>query len=392
MRIGILGLLALLTVVGCSGNSAGANTAEPVVGKTPVSTASLSGESLPPRTPAQLKVDSDLLAGLTAEEQRTIAVFRSASESVVFVTNIAYRQTSVFSRRLSRVAQGTGSGFLWDLEGHIVTNYHVIKDGTEFLVTLSDGEERPAKLVGSAPFKDLAVLKLEDLPAGVRPLQVGSSSNLIVGQKVLAIGNPFGLDHTLTTGVVSALGRELDAEGGAKIENVIQTDAAINPGNSGGPLLDSAGRLVGVNTAIFSPSGASAGIGFAIPVDTVQRLIPDLITYGFPNRPALGIGLVDDRIARRNRIRGLVIQNVGKGTPAEEAGLRGLGRDRRGEVVLGDIIREVNGEEVDTRGQLSVALEKVGIGNEAMLTVERQGKRLTLPVRLSSIQEVSGDR
>ncbi len=392
MRIGILGLLALLTAVGCSGSSPAANAAEPTVVTTPVRNPSLSGDSLPARSPAEIEVDSDLLAGLTVEEQRTIAVFRSASESVVFVTNIAYRQTSRFSRRLSRVAQGTGSGFLWDFEGHIVTNYHVIKDGTEFLVTLSDGEERPAKLVGSAPFKDLAVLKLEEPPAGVRPLQVGSSSNLIVGQTVLAIGNPFGLDHTLTTGVVSALGRELDAEGGAKIENVIQTDAAINPGNSGGPLLDSAGRLIGVNTAIFSPTGASAGIGFAIPVDTVRRLVPDLITYGFPNRPALGIGLVDDRIARRNRIRGLVVQDVGKGTPAEEAGLQGLGRDRRGEVVLGDIIREVNGEEVDTRGQLSVALEKVGIGNEAMLTVERQGKRMMLPVRLSSIQEVSGDR
>ena len=343
--------------------------------------------------PAQTRVASADLSELTAGERRTIQVFRDASQSVVFVTNLGLRRDR-FSRVTTKVPQGTGTGFVWDSAGHIVTNHHVVRGGrgTTYKVTLADGSEHEARLVGVAPHKDLAVIKIDAESASLAPVRVGTSGNLIVGQSVLAIGNPFGLDHTLTTGVVSALGRELDAEGGRTIEDVIQTDAAINPGNSGGPLLDSAGRLVGVNTAIYSPSGASAGIGFAIPVDTVNDMVPQMIEFGQPIQPALGIDLVDDRQVRRSGIRGVVIRSVGSGTPAAEAGLSGLGRDRNGNLIVGDVILAVNGADVATRGDLQDELEKVGVGGEARLTVERKGKRVDVPVTLTSLQALQGEQ
>ena len=207
---------------------------------------------------------------------------------------------------VTEIPQGTGSGFVWDQDGHIVTNFHVVQEGDRANVTLNDGSTYPATIVGTTPDKDIAVLKIDAPPQKLLPLPIGQSSNLKVGQKVLAIGNPFGLDQTLTTGVISGLGREIKSVSGRPIHDVIQTDASINPGNSGGPLLDSSGRLIGINTAIYSPSGANAGIGFAVPVDTVNQIVPQLMKFGKITRPGLGISILADQIAQQNRIDGVV--------------------------------------------------------------------------------------
>jgi S1-C subfamily serine protease len=217
--------------------------------------------------------------GLFEDEKRTIGIFRQASPSAVHITTLAVRRDRL-TRNLSRIPQGTGSGFIWDREGRVVTNYHVIQGADAADVTLADQSVWKARLVGGFPDKDLAVLVIDTPKERLRPVPLGTSHDLEVGQSVFAIGNPFGLDQTLTTGIISALGREIESANGQTIGDVIQTDAAINPGNSGGPLLDSAGRLIGVNTAIQSPSGASAGIGFAIPVDEVNRVVPQLIRDG----------------------------------------------------------------------------------------------------------------
>jgi S1-C subfamily serine protease len=322
--------------------------------------------------------------GLTRDEVRTIKVFRKASDSVVYITTVALRW-DLFSLDVLQVPRGSGSGFVWDDRGHIVTNYHVIADGDRFRVTLADGDEWDAVVVGAAPNKDLAVLKI-GAPAGVlHPLPVGSSSTLAVGQKVLAIGNPFGLDHTLTVGVVSALGRELESPGGRIIRNVIQTDAAINPGNSGGPLLDSRGRLIGVNAAIFSPSGASAGIGFAVPVDTVKRLVPQLVRYGHPIQPGIGIVPLPDRWAAQLGVEGVVVRKVIPGSPAARAGLVGIRSTRSRRIVLGDVIEAVNGHPVASVDDLLYEFEAAGVGARVELTVSRGGRRRTVTVRLEAV-------
>ncbi len=257
------------------------------------------------------------LAGdLGPEEIRQIEVFRRAAPSVVNVHSLALRR-NLFSLDVFEIPRGSGSGFVWDREGHVVTNFHVLEGGSSFQVTLSDQSTWEAKLVGAAPAKDLAVLRIDAPRRKLDPLELGHSSTLVAGQKVLALGNPFGLDHSLTVGVVSALGRELRAPNGRTIRDVIQTDAAINPGNSGGPLLDSSGRLIGVNSAIYSPSGASAGVGFAVPVDTVRRLVPQLIQHGRPIRPGIGIVPLSEAIAARNELEGVVIREIVPGTPAE---------------------------------------------------------------------------
>ena len=253
--------------------------------------------------------------GLTEDERNSIGVFRSASPAVVYVTSTAVRR-DLFSFNAIEVPQGSGSGFVWNTQGYIVTNFHVISGASRLLITLSDQSQWPAKVIGVAPEKDLAVLKVGAPVAALHTLPLGDSADLEVGRKVLAIGNPFGLDTTLTTGVVSALGREIEAVNDRKIRDVIQTDAAINPGNSGGPLLNSQGELIGVNTAIYSPSGASAGIGFAIPVNTVVRYVPQLIKYGRINRPVLGVEPVDERWSRSRGIEGVVIAKVQPGSPA----------------------------------------------------------------------------
>jgi S1-C subfamily serine protease len=250
---------------------------------------------------------------LAGDEQNTIDIFRSAAPSVVYITSIAVRR-NLFSLNVYEIPQGTGSGFIWDRQGRIVTNFHVISDASRLEVTLADRSTWKAALVGAAPDRDLAVLQITAPASKLQPIAVGESTNLLVGQKVFAIGNPFGLDQTLTTGVVSALGREITAVTGRTIHDVIQTDAAINPGNSGGPLLDSAGRLIGVNTAIYSPSGASSGIGFAVPVGEVNRVVPQIISKGKVLRPGLGVTLANRSLTRDLGLEGVLVLKVLPGT------------------------------------------------------------------------------
>ncbi len=314
-------------------------------------------------------------------ERSTISLFEAAAPSVVYITTFARGAPNPFGRT-GGVRRGAGSGFIWDSAGHVVTNNHVIEGADRVGVRLDSGEVVPARVIGTAPDFDLAVLKLAETRASLRPIPIGSSSDLKVGQAVFAIGNPFGLDRTLTTGVISALGRRLPTANRREIADVIQTDAAINPGNSGGPLLDSAGRLIGVNTAILSESGASAGIGFAVPADTVNRVVPRLIAEGRVPRPGIGILVAEDELAARLGVAGVVVARVGSGSPAERAGLRGFD-ERAGR--LGDVITHVAGRPVRTLADLAAALAAVGIGNEAELTVLRDGARITLTVKVVDI-------
>jgi S1-C subfamily serine protease len=321
-----------------------------------------------PVAPAAVVARGDL----AGDEQATIELFRRAAPSVLFITSIAVRRDR-FRMNVLEIPRGTGSGFLWDDRGHVVTNFHVLQNADAFQVTLSDHTTWDAKFVGGAPDKDLAVLKIETPDRKLEPLLVGASADLLVGQKVFAIGNPFGLDHTLTTGIISALGREIDSVSGLPIRDVIQTDAAINPGNSGGPLLDSAGRLIGVNTAIYSPSGSSAGIGFAIPVDTVNWVVSDLIAHGKLIRPTLGVQLAPDPLARELGVEGALIVEVVEGSGAERAGLRPTRRDRLGRLVLGDRIVAIDDREVRSGADLILILEKRRAGETVRVRVDRDG-------------------
>jgi len=318
---------------------------------------------------------------LTADEQSLTELFEQASPSVAYITSVALRR-DFFRLNVMEIPSGTGSGFVWDDRGNIVTNFHVIRGAHRAEVTLADGSTWEASLVGTAQEKDLAVLHIEAPRSQLHPIRIGTSFDLRVGQTVLAIGNPFGYDHTLTSGIVSAIGREIVSTDGVPIRDVIQTDAAINPGNSGGPLLDSAGRLVGVNTAIVSPSGSYAGVGFAIPVDTVNWVVPQLIAYGKVRRPDLGVELAADHIVRRSGIEGAVVIGVEPGSGAESAGIRPAYRDSRGRVMVGDIIIAVDGEPVRSGGELGLALEKYAVGDVVTVTVSREGrdvdKRITL--------------
>jgi S1-C subfamily serine protease len=304
-----------------------------------------------------LSREVDYLSFATEDEANSTEIFSKASPSVVFVTNTAL-QRSFFSLDVHEIPRGSGTGFVWDESGLIVTNFHVIAGAHRLTVTLQDQKEYDAEVIGVAPGKDLAVLRIEDPPGDLVALPIGDSSELSVGRKVLAIGNPFGLDTTLTTGIVSALDREIQAPGNRTIRGVIQTDAAINPGNSGGPLLNSLGQLVGVNTAIYSPSGASAGIGFAIPVNTVKDVVPQLIAYGRVLRPIIGVELASDRWIQRYRIPGVPVVHVYPGLPADRAGIRGARRTSRGEVQLGDIIVAVNGRKVRSNDDYLTAIER----------------------------------
>jgi S1-C subfamily serine protease len=320
---------------------------------------------------------------LAADEQNTIDIFHQAAPSVVYITSIALRR-NLFSLNVHEIPQGTGSGIIWDDQGRIVTNFHVISDANRLEVTLADHSTWKAVLVGAAPDRDLAVLQVS-APAGkLRPLTIGTSDDLLVGQKVFAIGNPFGLDQTLTTGVVSALGREINSVTGRTIHDVIQTDAAINPGNSGGPLLDSAGRLIGVNTAIYSPSGASSGIGFAVPVSEVNRVVPQIIRHGKVIRPGLSITLANRNMTADLALDGVLILTVEPGSTAAQAGLRPT-RQVRGGWVLGDIIEQVNGVRVTDYNSLRDALELHAIGETVTLTLLRDGATVTVDVALEAV-------
>jgi S1-C subfamily serine protease len=281
-----------------------------------------------------------------------------------------------------QMPKGTGSGFVWDQDGHVVTNYHVIQGADAARVTLADQSSWSARLVGAYPDKNLAVLVIDTPREQLHPIPVGTSHDLQVGQKAFAIGNPFGLDHTLTTGVVSAVGREIESVTHRTIKDAIQTDAAINPGNSGGPLLDSAGRLIGVNTAIYSPSGAYAGIGFAIPVDEVNRVVPKLIREGKVNRPWLGVQPAPDQLARRLGLKGVLVFDVEPGGPAAEAGLRPTRRDESNHIQLGDVIVAVDDQPVRSANDLFDVLEQHHVGDTVQVTVLRDGEEHRVPVKL----------
>ncbi len=321
---------------------------------------------------------------LGADERMTITVFERATKSVVFIANTAMQQ-DIWSLNVMEVPQGSGSGFVWNKQGHIVTNFHVIYGADAIKVTLADRSEHRAKLVGADPDHDLAVLQIQGSDGQLEPMAIGASHDLRVGQKVLAIGNPFGLDHTLTTGVVSALGRTIKSMSNRTIEGVIQTDAAINPGNSGGPLLDSAGRLIGVNTQIVSPSGAYAGIGFAVPVDTVNRIVPELIKHGKLIRPGLGVSLVPDAMAKRWGIKGVIIGKVIRGGAADRAGLKGARETVMGQIQLGDVLVSVSGKSVTTIDNLMDVLEAHKVGEQVMVEILRGNRHEKVSVTLQAV-------
>jgi len=339
-------------------------------------------------TPVQALSPANAVAEDTAlllpDERNTINVFQEMAPSVVFITSRAIRQGFFFTDTYE-IPAGSGSGFVWDNQGHIVTNFHVVEDASALTVTLSDHAAYEAEVIGTEQNKDIAVLRIKTSSSKLKPVKIGSSTNLQVGQKVVAIGNPFGLDQTLTTGVVSALGREIKAGNGRTIQDVIQTDAAINPGNSGGPLLDSRGQLIGMNTAIISPSGSSAGIGFAVPVNTVNRIVPQLIKYGRVSRPGLGIQVVNDALARRAGIAGVIIGEVQRGSAAAKAGLRGLQRNRVGESYVGDVIIGINDKPVRNYGELGDVLEQYKVGESVAVKILRDGEEKSVRVQLQQV-------
>jgi S1-C subfamily serine protease len=322
-------------------------------------------------------------ADLSDLEKSTIALFSGRSKSVVHLTTIRV-QTDIMRLNALAVPEGTGSGFLWDTQGHVVTNFHVIQGAHAARVTLADHRVFEAKLVGTSPRNDIAVLRIDGTDADLTPIVLGGSSDLAVGQQVFAIGSPFGLDYTLSTGVISALGREIEGVSGVPILGAIQTDAAINPGNSGGPLLDSSGRLIGMNTSILSPSRVSAGIGFAIPIDTIARAVPQIIKYGREVRPSIGVQLVEDTLTQRFRLRGALVHHVIPEGPAAKVGLRPTRQDpQSGGIALGDLIISVDDEAIESNADLYLALEKHKQGDKVKLGVVRNGERLDVEVELA---------
>ena len=324
------------------------------------------------------------LGDLGADERASIEVFKRISPSVTYITNKRF-QRDYFSFNVMEIPQGTGSGFLWDNKGHIVTNFHVVYEADEIEVRMRDGKSYDADVVGADPDHDLVVLQINATNLNISPVMIGDSNDLQVGQKVLAIGNPFGLDSTLTTGVISALGRTIQSMTKRYIHDVIQTDAAINPGNSGGPLLDSFGRLIGVNTAIISPSGTYSGVGFAVPVDTVNRIVTKLINHGKVGRPGFGISLIPEHIMSRIGTEGVGILEVFKGSSAEEAGLREVKRLSNGRVQMGDIIIEVAGSKIRGSSDLVRILDKHEVGDEVDIIIIRENVKKSIQIVIQSV-------
>ncbi|MFM1897528.1 MAG: hypothetical protein RLZZ385_2602 [Pseudomonadota bacterium] len=328
----------------------------------------------------------DYQAFKTNDEENNIEVFKRASPSVVYITNSRLIR-SFYSLNPQEVPQGSGSGFIWNDQGYIVTNFHVVQQANRVTVTLQDGSTYDATAVGVEPDKDLAVLKIDAPADKLVPVTLGDSSLLEVGRKVVAIGNPFGLDTTMTVGIVSALGREIDSVSRRKIRDVIQTDAAINPGNSGGPLLNSLGELVGVNTAIYSPSGASSGIGFAIPVNTVKKIVPDLIAYGRVQTPVLGVTLFSlnqaDYLRRTWGIEGVPVGDVLEGSELDRQGMRGLTSSRYG-WVLGDIIVAIDGVAMNNEDDLVTLLESRRAGDRVRVVARRDNETREYTVELQA--------
>jgi 2-alkenal reductase len=318
---------------------------------------------------------------LLPAEQAVVELFQNAAPSVAYITTEILQPTGFFT---STVAKGAGSGFVWDADGHVVTNNHVVEGARSVYVQLDAGEPIEARIVGTSPDYDLAVVQLNRPPRNLRPIPLGTSRELRIGQSVFAIGNPFGLQRTLTRGIVSALDRELPTTEYREVAGVIQTDAAINPGNSGGPLLDSAGRLIGVNTAIRSESGSSAGIGFAIPADLVNRVVPSLISRGRAPLPGIGINPVRPDLVERLGIAGVVIAEVVRGTPAAKAGLKPVDTKTNS---LGDIIVAVNGKRVETLSTFVVELDRAGIGSTVDLTVVRDDRKRHVKVQVMDLEQ-----
>jgi S1-C subfamily serine protease len=335
----------------------------------------------PDATPRAITARRDL----ADDEKATIALYRQTAPSVVHVTRLS-RRRDPYSFNILQIPSGTGSGFVWDADGHVVTNNHVVEGASAFEVVLADHSKYKATVVGVSPDHDLAVLKIDAPTSELHPISLGSSHDLQVGQKVFAIGNPFGLDQSLTTGVVSALDREIVTESQRSIKGVIQTNAAINPGNSGGPLLDSAGRLIGVNTAILSPSGASAGIGFAIPVDDVNQIVPQLIRHGRIVRPGLGIQAGNDQINEQLHLNGVLIIAVIPDGPAAQAGLRPTRRDEEtSDLLLGDVIVAIDDKSVKSIKDLRAVMDSHKVGDTVTVTIERDGKPQKVSVTLQAV-------
>ncbi|MDH4226117.1 MAG: trypsin-like peptidase domain-containing protein [Deltaproteobacteria bacterium] len=320
---------------------------------------------------------------ISDDEENNVQVFKDAAPSVVFITNRQLRRDR-FTLNVFEIPQGSGTGFVWSRNGYVVTNAHVVEGAHSVVVTLFDQSTWVARLVGFSLDKDLAVLKIEAPPEKLKPLPLGHSDTLEVGRKVLAIGNPFGLDSTLTTGVISALGREISSPSGRKIRGVIQTDAAINPGNSGGPLLNISGELVGVNTAIIGPGGGSAGIGFATPVNTLRKVVPQLIEHGVEIRPVLGVGVMPDHLARRFGVEGVIVMAVHPKGGAAEAGIKGVKQDAMGRLLLGDVMIQVDGRRVGNSDDLLNAIEQHKPGDIVTVQTRRGNQLLTFRVRLSA--------
>ena len=315
------------------------------------------------------------------DEQNTVDIFDNAGPGTVFVTqNQIVRDR--YTMRATEVPSGSGSGFIWDTDGHIITNYHVIDGSSHLTVTLYNQKTYPAKLVGGEPKKDIAVLKIDAPADELTPIpRPDDTYELAVGQKAIAIGNPFGLDHTITTGIISAMGRDQLGYGGVTIRDMIQTDASINPGNSGGPLLDSSGQLIGMNTMIFSKSGASAGIGFAVPFSTIKRVVPQIIRTGKAQQIGLGISILPDAIARRNGIQGVIVRQVANNSPAARAGLRGVEQNYRS-TYIGDVIVGIDDKKVTNYDTLYNALDTHQPGDTIQVKIRREGKIISLPVEL----------
>jgi S1-C subfamily serine protease len=326
-------------------------------------------------------------APLLPVEEKTIEIYRKAVPSTVNVSNMRLARNMFYGE--VEMPQGAGSGFVYDDQGHIITNYHVVEGGQSFNISFhNDPKKYKARIVGVAPEKDIAVLKLDDRPAKLFPIVFGASKDLVVGQYSFAIGSPFGLDYTLTSGVISALGRKIDGIGGVKITDMIQTDAAINMGNSGGPLLDSNGQLIGMNTIIFSTSGSNAGLGFAVPADTIKMIVPQLIQHGKVIRPGLGIGIVPDSMKRRilgGDEKGIIVSHVDDRGSAAKAGIRGMTQDQYGRTYLGDIILSVDGQDVNNLDDIYQILDRKKIGDEVMIKYRREGKILATKVRLKAL-------